>query len=321
MFLEQAINRHNQFWKYIVGSVIIICASIIGQLPFGIVVLMKSWADKSTFPPTEEDLMNVLEPNLSLFLIMLSFVVAFVAIILVVKFLHKQSLRSVTTGRPKTDWRRIIFSFTLWSVISIVSVAVAYMISPEDYVWNFKPVPFAILVVLGIILIPIQTSTEEYIFRGYLMQGFANLAKNRWVPLVLTSTIFGLMHIANPEVVKMGNIIMIYYIGTGFFLGIMTLMDDGMELSLGFHAANNVIGALLVTTDWTAFQTHSLLKDISEPTAGADIIIPIFIVYPLVLLIFSRRYAWKDWRKKLTGKIEIYASDVSAKADGGPNIQ
>ena len=33
---------------------------------------------------------------------------------------------------------------------------------------------------------------------------------------------------------------MIYYIGTGFLFGIMTLMDEGTELALGFHAANNL---------------------------------------------------------------------------------
>jgi low affinity Fe/Cu permease len=37
------------------------------------------------------------------------------------------------------------------------------------FVLNFKPVPFVILVVIGTLLIPIQTSTEEYVFRGYLM--------------------------------------------------------------------------------------------------------------------------------------------------------
>ena len=48
-------------------------------------------------------------------------------------------------------------------------------------------------------------------------------------------------------------------------LGRMTWMDEGTELALGFHAANNLFTALLVTTDWTVFQTHSILKDISEP--------------------------------------------------------
>ena len=80
------------------------------------------------------------------------------------------------------------------------------------------------------------------------------------MPLLVTSVLFGLMHAANPEVEKMGFIIMLYYIGTGLFLGILTLMDEGLELALGFHAANNLIGALLLTSDWSALQTNSLLK-------------------------------------------------------------
>ncbi|RZK10905.1 MAG: CPBP family intramembrane metalloprotease, partial [Flavobacterium sp.] len=165
------------------------------------------------------------------------------------------------------------------------------------------PVPFAILLVIGILMIPIQTSTEEYIFRGYLIQGFANLSRNKWFPLVMTSLIFGLLHIANPEVGKMGYIIMIYYIGTGFFLGIITLMDEGLELALGFHAANNLIGALLITSDWTAFQTHSILKDLSEPSAGFDVILPVVIIFPILLFIFNKKYNWTGWKEKLTGKI------------------
>ena len=180
-----------------------------------------------------------------------------------------------------------------------------YYTNPHDFVYNFKPIPFLILAIISIVLIPIQTSTEEYVFRGYLMQGFALLAKNRWFPLLMTSLIFGSMHIANPEVGKMGYIILVYYIGTGFFLGIITLMDEGMELALGFHAANNLVGALLITSDWSAFQTHSIFKDNSSPSVGFEILTPIFIIFPLLLFIFSKKYKWNDWKEKLTGDIRI----------------
>jgi len=136
------------------------------------------------------------------------------------------------------------------------------------------------------------------------MQGFGTLAKNRWFPLLLTSLIFGGLHFFNPEVTKLGNIVMIYYIGTGLFLGIITLMDEGMELALGFHAANNLIAALLVTADWTVFQTESILKDISEPSTGLQVVLPVFIIFPIFLIIFAKVYKWKNWKDKLTGEIK-----------------
>lgn len=303
MFIAQAIRPGNHFWKYLLGLVIIFMASLMGQTPFGIAVFVKSMNDGNGFNINAENMMSILEPNLTLFLILISYVATLGAVFLVAKNLHGQSIVSLTTSRKKIDWNRVFFSFSVWGIFTIVTTAIAYLATPEDFVVNFKPVPFLILLVIGTLLIPIQTSSEEYIFRGYLMQGLG-FAGNKWLPLLLTSVIFGSLHLMNPEVTKMGYIILIYYIGTGLFLGILTLMDEGMELALGFHAANNLVGALLVTSDWTVFQTHSILKDTSEPSAGVDVLLPVVVVFPILLFIFSKKYGWTNWAEKLTGKID-----------------
>ena len=304
MFIEQGIKSENKFWRYIIGSLIIIFASFLGQVPLLIALFYETLIKGKPYPSTNDDIMSFFEPNLTLFLILISFVFAMFGIFFVIKYLHNQTMLSITTSRSRVDWNRVLFSFSVWSVFTILSTFLFYVLNPTDFIINFKPIPFAILVVIGTLLIPFQTSTEEYIFRGYLMQGFANLSKNKWFPLVMTSVIFGVMHLSNPEVSKIGNIVFVYYIGTGLFLGIITLMDEGLELALGFHAANNLVSALLVTSDWSAFQTHSIFKDISEPSAGLDVILPVIIIYPILLFIFSKKYNWTNWNEKLTGKIE-----------------
>lgn len=135
-----------------------------------------------------------------------------------VKFVHGQSIRSLTTGRSKIDWARVFFSFGLWSIITILLTAIAYLMEPESFVINFNPRPFFIFLALAVILIPLQTSFEEYFFRGYLMQGLGVATNSRLIPFLTTSILFGLMHITNPEVEKLGYITMVYYIGTGLFL-------------------------------------------------------------------------------------------------------
>lgn len=226
------------------------------------------------------------------------------------KFIQNLDIRVLTTSRNKVDWKRIFFSFFLWAAITSVMILVAYYSTPENFILNFKPEKFFVFLVLAILLIPLQTSFEEYLFRGQLMQGLGLATNSRLIPLLVTSFMFGIMHAANPEVDKVGWIIMLYYIGTGLFLGIITLMDEGLELALGFHAANNLVSALLVTADWTAFQTHSIFKDISEPSTGFEIILPVFIIFPTLLFIFSKVYNWKNWKEKLTGKlIELETND------------
>lgn len=302
MYIQQAFKYQNEFWKYLIGILVIIVAFIAGQLPLVAAIFMEIGMEFQNLNETE--MLQVLDSNLSFFLILLPFAVGLFALFFIVKTLHDQPIRALTTARAKVDWGRVFFGFGLVAVYSIALIAIDYYLYPEDYLWNFDPVPFTILVIIAIIMVPLQTSVEEYLFRGYLMQGIGTLVKNRWLPLILTSVIFGGLHFFNPEVTKLGNIIMIYYIGTGFFLGIMTLMDDGLELALGFHAGNNLLTAILVTADWTAFQTNSLLKDISEPQAGWDVLVPVLVIYPIILLIMAWKYKWKNWNSRLFGKIE-----------------
>lgn len=288
-----------------VGFIIIFIASQIGSIPLLIAVMFKKLSGgENVYSIDEKELLTTLSSNLTLFLMLLSFAIGLLAVYLVVRFLHKQPFVELTTSRKKTDWGRVFFGFGLITVTTLVVTILDYYSNPDDYVLQFDLVPFLILAVIAIIMIPLQTSFEEYLFRGYLMQGIGVLAKNRWLPLIITSVVFGGLHLANPEVDKLGNVIMIYYIGTGFFLGIMTLMDEGMELALGFHAGNNLITALLVTADWTVFKTNSIFKDISEPSAGFDVVAPVLILYPIFLFIMAWRYKWRDWGGKLFGKVE-----------------
>lgn len=305
MYIQQAFKSLHEWWRYLVGFIIIFIASQIGTIPLIIAVMTKKLSEgESIYSIDENEVLTTLSSNLTLFLMLLSFAIGLLAVYLVVRFLHKQPFVELTTSRKKTDWGRVFFGFGLITVTTLVVTILDYYSNPDDYVLQFDLVPFLILAVIAIIMIPLQTSFEEYLFRGYLMQGIGVLAKNRWLPLIITSVVFGGLHLANPEVDKLGNVIMIYYIGTGFFLGIMTLMDEGMELALGFHAGNNLITALLVTADWTVFKTNSIFKDISEPSAGFDVVAPVLILYPIFLLIIAWRYKWRDWAGKLFGKVE-----------------
>jgi membrane protease YdiL (CAAX protease family) len=214
--------------------------------------------------PDETEMFTFLDSNLFLVLAIFSFMAGMFFLYLLVKHLHKMTWLKITTSRPKVDYKRIAFAFVIWALFIGISTGIEIYLTPENYQFNFKPIPFLILLLISVFLLPFQTSFEEYLFRGYLMQGLGILFKNKFLPLFLTSVLFGLMHITNPEVEKLGNLIMIYYIGMGFFLGIITLMDDGLELALGVHAANNIVTALLLTADWTALQTNSIYRDISK---------------------------------------------------------
>lgn len=296
-FIQQAYKGENSWWRWMLTVLIVMSPFI---LNFALFFLM---------PEAFEELMEEsasIQGNKNVFLIqnLIPFAVLLVLLLFFVKFIHNRSITSLVTSRSKIDWKRFFFGFFSWFLITITFLFIGYMLTPEEFVWNFKPVQFFTLLAICIVLLPIQTSLEELLFRGYLMQGFGVLSKTRWLPLVITSVLFGLMHILNPEVSKLGYGIMGFYIGTGFLFGIITLLDEGTELALGIHAANNFGAAVLVASNWAVFQTDALFIDYSEPNLLYQMVIPVFIIYPLYIMFLQKKYQWKNWTQKLFGSID-----------------
>jgi hypothetical protein len=87
----------------------------------------------------------------------------------------------------------------------------------------------------------------------------------------------------------------------------MTLMDESLELALGFHLGNNLMAALLITSDFSAIHTDAVFKysGVEKPVDMLnEMIVSIAIVYPIILFIFAKKYNWNHWKAKLAGKIQ-----------------
>jgi len=86
----------------------------------------------------------------------------------------------------------------------------------------------------------------------------------------------------------------------------MTLMDEGMELSLGFHLGNNLMAALLITSEYAALQTDAIFK-YSGAENRADMLnemlVSMVVTYPVILFILAKKYKWTNWKEKLTGVV------------------
>ena len=376
MFIQNALKVKNNIWRYALGILIIFIFIQIGSIPFNIAIVNKVGLEVAAkLDPYK--MMTILEnSNLTFFYTLLTFFVGFIGFLIVIKYLHNQSFLSVTTSRKSIDYKRVLTSFSVISLILFFYTILSFYALPDEYIIQFNLNDFLILLLIAVIFLPIQASLEEYIFRGYLMQGIGivvdlkkslyhviivilcaiiymkflyfeinffeillnvlaflmfysiviftmdslrvsnkilkssiyiflyEIFRRKSTPLLITSLTFGFLHFYNPEIMKLGSILLVHYVATGLFLGIITLMDDGTELALGFHAGNNLLIALIVTADWTVFQTTSILKYIGEPNVINQSLFSLSIIYPILLFYFSRKYNWTNWKDKLTGKVK-----------------
>tara|TARA_B100001175_G_scaffold29468_1_gene21677 strand:+ start:409 stop:1368 length:960 start_codon:yes stop_codon:yes gene_type:complete len=297
------------WWKYLlVGPLIIgIFWQIIGVIPLLVgFVLNADFEDIS--PEAASDMSYIFSvfptKNIGLALFLLTFTFGSIGLYLTVKFLHNQSIKSLTTSREKIDYSRIFYSFFLVIGITVLFMPIDLFLAPEDYELTFNLNQFLILILVCLTLLPIQTSFEEYLIRGYLLQGIGIITRSRALAFMVPSILFGLLHFWNPEIDKLGNAFIFAYILMGFFLGLITMMDEGLELALGWHYANNLMAALFVTADWSVLQTDSIYKYVGEPDITSQIL-PALVIFPLLIYHFSVKYKWSGWKEKLFGKVNI----------------
>lgn len=262
--LESTFRGKNNIWRYVVMfAVILIVSNTLGAIPLLIGMVIKSVSNPEIFSrlaanPNDYSVLG-LEPNTLLIMMLFPFIAGLLAFILLVKPLNNRTIKETINGTGKIRWSRFFISAFVWLILSILYLMLYQKFDPSNFTVNNKTITLISLSVISLLLIPFQSTFEEVLFRGYLMQGFATLLRNRWFPLIMTSVLFGLMHALNPEVKAFGFFTMIpQYILFGLIFGAITILDDGIEASMGAHTANNVFLCIMVTNKSSALQTPAL---------------------------------------------------------------
>lgn len=230
--------------------------------------------------------------GLVLVLLFFPFVTALGGLFRQVRIQHGRHWKTLITPLEKIDWKKFALGAGVWGGITASGVLLSIALSPRDYTLAFDPISFFSLMIGACLIIPLQASFEEIATRGYLMQQIALVSKRVWQPLLLSSITFALLHGANPEVEAYGFAsAMPWYLIFGVIVGIATIMDNGLELAMGAHTANNIVAALLVTDKNSVFQTSALFVN-NNPTISFYDNLLLIGGGAIFLVVFARKYKW-----------------------------
>lgn len=295
--LENITPRRNRwYWYLLVLGLSFIMANVVGSIPLVVLIFATSIqsgdAGVAAAIAKGDIAAADVDSNLYLASMMFVFVVFLFAMILLVKKIQGRSWPQVVNGTSRVRWRRVLAGIAVWGGLNVLLLAASLIISPEDYEFRFDGWQFLWLVVISFVMIPLQTTCEEYGFRGYLAQGIGSWMRNRWAVLIITSVAFGLMHSANPEVKEYGyGIMMAQYITMGLILGVVTLLDDGIEVAMGIHAANNIFASVLLTFKGSVLPTAALFM--AKETDPVTDFVSVVVVGVVAVVILARIYKWR----------------------------
>jgi hypothetical protein len=298
-FIDQASSGKNNFFTYLTGTLIILGLFLFGNFAL-FFYLNFQFPNEPIDSWTQSKITASLGKTELLFWLTFPFALVFFGLLFHINKVHGRTISSIFTGKEKFNWKRTFFSFGLVFGILALSLVIQSFFG-LDLQFQFDIQKFLPLVLVSLIMLSIQTTCEEVIFRSYLLQGFKIRLRSNKVAVLISGIMFGAIHIGNPEIQVIGYHILIYYMAVGIFLGLITLFDNGMELAIGYHAANNIFAAIVVTNDWQAFQTDALFLDTSQPGFAWDVLLGLFVVLPFIFFVFSKKYNWQSLKEKWNG--------------------
>lgn len=169
------------------------------------------------------------------------------------KFIVRMPLQMFTTDSERFRWRLAFCSLGITFICGFCFELIGYLVNPEGYMLKFTVNWGARLLSLPLllVLIPMQTSCEELLFRCLPVRMVFGRLPSSWgdraLLCLLSSILFVLPHLANPELLATTTpfAVLTYYALFGLLAMASAVLTGGFEVALGVHAANNLFASLV----------------------------------------------------------------------------
>lgn len=277
-------DRH-RWWRPIVGTVAVVAAYIFVATLAGCAMIAVTEAagvrtDENGFPDVG--------PIASTAALLLSLAILTPLLFLAVWLIQRRppgTLVSVT-GRLRMRWLRTCTGIALLFVLLLIGLGMVLGddVTPTDASWVGWP-EFLLAAPMVLLLVPLQASAEEFLFRGWLMQAVGAYLRSPWVPIAVQAVLFGVAHGWGTP----WGFVALFVFGAA--TGWLTVRTGGLEAAIALHVLTNLIGFLLMAA-LGELDADETLADAPGYLAVLDM--AVVCGYTVVVLLIARRRGLTD---------------------------
>lgn len=250
-FVRPAEGR-NSVSRYLLSLLVIVGLFFFGSILTVFYMFLTSAFNPSLTINWDEGALS--DPLADIYLQHIVYFIAIPGIWIAVRFIMKRRFLSIITPNQSLNWKRIFFGFGTYVVLMFVAGLIDFLIHPDRFtLQEFHASRFLLLLAAAVLLVPIQTSAEEFLFRGFLLQFAGKLTANAVVLTVIIGGLFGALHFGNPEMENGALWAGIGYVTIGMIWTFITVKTGSLEMSLGGHAANNMFLFIFLTEDHSVY--------------------------------------------------------------------
>lgn len=284
-----------RWWRPLVAIVMTVvfffAVSLVVAIPVVIVLFATGTVDLTTGAASQEELLQLLSPDMArpwtlLFgLGSIILVLPLVPLALRIAGIRPTGVRvnilHSVLFRLRWGWLfvAVAISATVWIATLVAQLAIGVAAGEEIGQFTTDPTTYLVSLVIVLLLVPFQAATEEYLYRGVLLQGIG--AWLRWAPfaIVISAVLFALSHAYDGW-----GLLQVGLMGVGF--AIVAVRTGGLEAGIAFHTVNNVGSFALSGTG--AFGPTGMTTETGGPVAVVGQLVTV-VIWVVLIEVFARR--------------------------------
>ncbi len=291
-FLDLGRTGKSAWWRYLLGgSFVLLGYSVCGIVSYVVIVVIAGVVTMGGLPSFDKTtgMAQGIDPIISFVGLNVSFLYLILFTFAVVRLALKRPLLSLITPHTKLDWKRMGVGFATWFCLNALLSLITYLVYPQNFKLSFQMPEYFFLAPVVLFFTPLQCFAEELFFRGYLLQFLGKFNKSILILSILNGFLFTLPHLSNPEMSQGPVPIGLGYFAIGFFLSVLTLRTNSIEIAIGAHTANNIFAALVVNYANSPLQTRSVfVLSKLEPWFDLGVLVLLEIAFYIIVMKYIR---------------------------------
>jgi len=234
------------------------------------------------------------------FYIFISTIISAVCLILTIffalKLFDKKKMKHIGFTSIKRNYSDLLYGL-LFGWLSITFVFVFLLFSGNiTLVGSFTNPNFSLEILTGLIMFIFVGINEEMFARGYCMTVLKQ-TESKWVPVIVSSVIFSLMHSLNPNVSLLGfvNIFLV-----GILFALMFYKTGNLWMPIGYHITWNYFQGNIYGLPVSGMSTSGIYRSeiVNNNILNGGQFGPEAGLAVTILLAFSIVLIWSYKRKK-----------------------
>ncbi len=243
-------NDKTNLPRLLLGSAIVVLfwvATTLVVLLGGTYAFVAWRASMAGSAPTDRPVQDFLASPEGILIALVSFAGIWTGLWIAMRWVHGEPLSALIGTSRRISRQGFLKGLAAVLITSLLSEVLLYWLQPEIARGAISLPSWLLFLVPIVVLAFLQTSSEEALFRGYLLRGLANRFRSPLIWVLLPVLLFTALHWSSASSLAINACVLVSIATFALVLTLLAYATGNLGAAFGAHLGNNLTGFLLIS--------------------------------------------------------------------------